>query len=560
MICIYHCLTRYTIELMQTKSIVHAANTYDMTSHQTFMWYFLIILNVAMMTHQHKFDTEWDSELQKRNPAYKCGIKNKNKDYELSGSSARIINGKPTTSKTHPWVAQIFLTVPDPTIPDAKAFLISESSGTIISNTAIISCLHCVCAEIGSALTKYVQDFKYVNLPEFLIGLPKDIHNCVGSIRDGKYPPNQNRKENVINYHIASDPLPTGQAEWFQKIGTHRDNIKAFIYQYDPEWNFKNARLKQASKELYGNEALYLKNGDLSIIIDVNGLKLAPRISTPVCLPVPNSFQGDPIYRRVNVVVAARGTNYMEFETTYRKKKYSTCYTNEGLVPDNKKKKPPNEHLFLPCKDYMRLPNGSPNHDVCIKMEKAYLNGDKRDQTEFQSISTDSEIEFLSGGWGYNIKTEPDGKCNEYWKKAKAWGAPGVTNTERRHDIEDDIDILIVLDSDKSTENWMKESKDWLDNGIGTGTRCYNFKKLAKNGICKTESTRYTWGFCSRSCAIGSHSTTRDIERNMIRLEEGNFWYYDDTDHNKLTGYGIGIHGDKSHLGKGLLLYSNCNL
>ena len=46
----------------------------------------------------------------------------------------------------------------------------------------------------------------------------------------------------------------------------------------------------------------------------------------------------------------------------------------------------------------------------------------------------------------------------------------------------------------------------------------------------------------------------------MIRLEEGNFWYYDETDHSQLTGYGIGIDGDRSYLGKGLLLYSNCNL
>jgi len=513
-----------------------------------------------MTTLQYQFDTEWDSELQKRNPEYKCGIKNTNEDYEQSGSSARIINGRPTTTKTHPWVAEIFMTVPDPTVPDDKALRIAGSSGTIISNTAIMSCLHCVCAQILGALADYIEDHKYVNLPEFIIDFPKDIHNCLGSIRDGKYPPNQNRKENVINYHIASDPLPTSDAEWFQWIGTYRDNIKAFIYQYDPEWNLKKARLKQASNGFVGNELLYFKNGDLSIIIDVNGLKLKPRISAPACLPLPNSFQGDTVYRRVNVVVAARGTNYMEFETTYTNKKYSTCYTNEGLVPDNDKTKPPYEHLFLQCKDYMRLPNGSPNHDVCIKMEKATLNGNIRDQTEFQSISTDSTIVIPSGGSSYNIITEPDDKCNEYWQKAKAWGAPGITNTARRHDIEDDIDILIVLDSDKSTENWMKESKDWLDNGTGTGTRCYNFKKLAKNGICKTESTRYTWGFCSRSCTIGSHSTTRDIEKNMIRLEEGNFWYYDDTDHSQLTGYGIGIDGDRSYLGKGLLLYSNCNL
>ena len=526
-----------------------------MTSHQTFMWYFLLILNVAMMTLQYKFDTEWDSELQKRNPEYKCGIKNTNEDYEQSGSSARIVNGKPTTTKTHPWVAEIFRTFPNPTIPDDKALLIAGSAGTIISNTAIISCLHCVCASILDAIADYVKGDKYVNLPEFIIHFPKEIHNCLGSVRD-----DQNRKESVINYHIASDPLPASDAEWYQWVGTHRDNIKAFIYQYDPEWNLKKARLKQASKGFIGNELLYFKNGDLSIIIDVNGLKLKPRISAPVCLPLPNSFQGDPIYRRVNVVVAGRGTNYMEFETTYPNKKYSTCFTNEGLVPDNDKKQPPYEHLFLPCKDYIRLPNGSPNHDVCIKMEKATLNGNKRDQTEFQSISTDSEIKFSSRGSSYNIKTDPDGKCNKYWKKAKERGAPGDKNTRKGHDIEDDIDILIVLDSDKSTENWMKESKDWLDNGIGPGTRCYNFKKLAENGICKTESTRYEWGFCSRSCAIETDSATGGIERNVTRLEEGKFWYYDDTDHKKLTGYGIGIDGDKSDLGKELLLYSDCNL
>ena len=87
-------------------------------------------------------------------------------------------------------------------------------------------------------------------------------------------------------------------------------------------------------------------------------------------------------------------------------------------------------------------------------------------QTEFQSISTDSEIKFSSRGSSYNIKTDPDGKCNKYWKKAKEWGAPGHKNTGTRHDIEDDIDILIVLDSDKSTENWEMESKDWCYKGF----------------------------------------------------------------------------------------------
>ena len=63
----------------------------------------------------------------------KCGIGPSN---ENAGSSARIINGEPTTSKRHPWTAQIYRVAFGP----KKEVIFERSSGTIISCSVKLTC------------------------------------------------------------------------------------------------------------------------------------------------------------------------------------------------------------------------------------------------------------------------------------------------------------------------------------------------------------------------------------------------------------------------------------
>ena len=107
---------------------------------------FFFFLSVLIIDIQCQFDQAWDSEIRKRNPfekyvspGYRCGIRSNYNIEEKIAPSARIINGKSRTSKDYPWTAQIYNFIPSG--PGAGFFI---SSGTIISNMAIISCRHCI--------------------------------------------------------------------------------------------------------------------------------------------------------------------------------------------------------------------------------------------------------------------------------------------------------------------------------------------------------------------------------------------------------------------------------
>ena len=125
---------------------------------------------------------------------------------------------------------------------------------------------------------------------------------------------------------------------------------------------------------------LVLKSGEISIIIDGDGLNLLPQISYPVCLPVPKSFnamQGS-ADTEIDVVVVGRGVGYEQFaqlSTSFKIKFYSTCYTNEGMLRNKDAALANEQHLFIPCKNYYRFEKNKPNNDVCILKEKARVNG-----------------------------------------------------------------------------------------------------------------------------------------------------------------------------------------
>ena len=110
-----------------------------------------ILLFIAWLPYlQGQYDMRWEKLLQERTPQIpKCGIKglmpNQNK-----AASSRVINGRNTTNKEYPWVAQVTLYMPHLSIATWEKY----STGTIISNRAILTCQHCICKADFQDLSK----------------------------------------------------------------------------------------------------------------------------------------------------------------------------------------------------------------------------------------------------------------------------------------------------------------------------------------------------------------------------------------------------------------------
>ena len=538
---------------------------------------FFFFLSVLIIDIQCQFDQAWDSEIRKRNPFekygnanYECGIKpNYNNLKKNTASSARMVNGNSTTSKSHPWTAQIYKFIPSG-LPSGKG-KISRSTGTIISNMAIITCRHCICRALNDALTSYAKDVYDEDIYDnkyYEKHLPKSVYDfgatCIDSDEGTEYPANQNQPENIVNYHIASDPFPgdpTADADTDLYFETYRENIKAYIYEYDPKWILAQARDRLDKNKPVGTEAYHDKNADISIIIDDNRLNLKPMISSPACLPAPGSFHvktksGDV---GVDVVIAGRGVGYeqkTDFKPLengkfgFRTESYTTCYTNQGMVRKEKPELSSEPHIFIRCKDYERhVDDTTDDKNHCIPFEKGRVNGEELDETTFKWMSTDSDLTVTPNGDRYDI--DDDDKCNQLWKSAEEYIAESI-KTDRnnilpyvlnRGGINYEPDILIVVEEDEPVKEWTQIFKQWTYEGSGPGVRCFNFRGLAANGICRTESTLYPWGFCSRSCIFEHYKFEDGIRPDEVDLDMAEFKYYSDPDSSTLDS--LRLMGDR---------------
>ena len=82
---------------------------------------------------------------------------------------------------------------------------------------------------------------------------------------------------------------------------------------------------------------------------------------------------------------------------------------------------------------------------------------------------------------------------------------------------------------------------------------CYNFKKLASVGVCRTESQEYgeAWGFCSTSCNVNIKLRAADdirkgIKNGIMAVDELFAKYYDRTDYNHAIGLTLLPNDEKS--------------
>ena len=147
-------------------------------------------------------DIEQDQKLQKE--GLKCGIQNKLPATKQTMAS-RILNGKPTSNKQYPWLAQIHLKM---FRADKKRILSTWgiSGGSIISSRSILTCLHCVC-QAEPAVDEYptcLEDNSFLDKKKVKV--------------------NQNKQgRNEVYYTIGRKGLDATRA-------TYNENIKAYIF------------------------------------------------------------------------------------------------------------------------------------------------------------------------------------------------------------------------------------------------------------------------------------------------------------------------------------------
>ena len=89
-------------------------------------------------------------------------------------------------------------------------------------------------------------------------------------------------------------------------------------------------------------------------------------------------------------------------------------------------------------------------------------------------------------------------------------------------DFDEDVDRIIIQDSGKSHV-------------------CYNLKKVAKYGFCRTtEWDPRHWGFCSRTCDMPNPDTPEN-RIGFETYEEATFRYYPNHPHSSQSMFPLGL-------------------
>ena len=226
-----------------------------------------------------------------------------------SPSQARIINGKSVSGAKFPFLAQVYQKV-----NDGKTEQWYRTVGSIVTNSVILTCGHCVCDD--SRNSKFVT--------------------CQPDVKLKKT--NQNQKGmNEIYYSI-------GFQKFDRNTASYLSNIKVYLFRYDPP----------------DDKTSFSKNGDIAAIKDDLGLKIIDYKATKISLPT--SFGAETFGNEdgIDVKIAGRGARFKEFGSILS----TSCTTNEGLAKS--RLLPPNvQQIFLPCKYFYGPP---PNRDACVSI------------------------------------------------------------------------------------------------------------------------------------------------------------------------------------------------
>ena len=185
--------------------------------------------------------------LKKRN--IECGIVSEAK---TDGLSTRIVNGKPS-SNTYPWMVQIILKLYD--VYDE--YDIFPTSGSIISDKAVLTCAHCIC---NSKEPNREAPYLVTCGQEDPLGRNKENLNIKG--------------RNEINVSFGKKtPVKVNDLPF-------DDSIEAYVYKYE------------LSKVPSGPRTdITFDNGDIGIFIIKKTIGIQIEKIAPICLPVPVAYE-----------------------------------------------------------------------------------------------------------------------------------------------------------------------------------------------------------------------------------------------------------------------------
>ena len=461
-----------------------------------------------------QIDFEWDEKMVKKNADYRCGIENKFKppkakdtaNGDPANGQSRVINGRITSNIRYPWMAEVYHF--RQTVDGLKRKLYS-GGGSVISDKAIITAAHVLCTPLH--LLKSDDPIRAACLEE---------PNGATSTGANEIP-NQNRQENQIHYSIGNMTKFINTKDY--TVFSFNDNIKAFLYKYEPEWWSEGTDLEKRTK------GRHYKNGDAGLIIDTSGLglNLKDRQAIPICLPSPKSFA-----KEFKITAVGRGDLYREWKAPFQTaggKKITSCMTNEGVV---KKREPEYAHLtetFLQCKNY-----DPDKRDSCIYVKDAEMyrgDNNKIDKYTSRLLSTDSKITFgdSSDNSGRKMKIEipENDECEELYG-ATVKSVKKLTDEVGIKFIRDDgkgPSRIVVFENDVT--DWVQEYQKWEKSPFmfSNVTYCYNLRRLETFGICETDDQTYNFGFCSPSCHIHDRDEIKRDSRYRKQWELKAIYY-----------------------------------
>ena len=269
--------------------------------------------------------------------------------------AGRIVNGEPT-DYIHPWAARIVVTWNWGKEEEG----VHLAAGSIITDKVVLTCGHCICnhkcQEDNVPVPVNNDPFSEVNLNEYE---KRQIHVFLG--------------QNSNNFPM-------------EKLDSFEPDIRAYWYQFS----------KYSVPKIFEEEATWKSsaNGDVGIIININGYPLSATLSVPICLP-----SADTHVSNEKVYTAGWGRQYHNIITGDPPVRRTSCQTNEGVTNIT------GEHTraaFLPCIDQILS-----GQRFCELIPASHE----------KTVSTQAIVTFK----GNKISiTDPMGsQCEEYWESRK---------------------------------------------------------------------------------------------------------------------------------------------
>ena len=376
-----------------------------------------------------------------------CGRKIKNEHAYSLDSNARIINAKTPNSHIYPWMAQVQRKCKtyNPNDITFTGFQISKSGGVIINQKSILTVGHNICIDIHSLGKGPI--FPHPTCPYRIPNMPIVDWDRIRMS-------NLNTKgTNELTYRVGSN------LGGFDKLPYFNPKVSAYLYDYD------------------SIAATFSNNGDIGLLVIDGGIsEISQRMATPICLPIAHQF----FLPRVPVNFVGWGNHHFKVESSTIDGKTKTSYqTNHARIHEYSQISSAttfeNRIQFLDC-EIKRAPDKFCNN--WLLEQSIDTLSIKTDLTNIENAGTDDEKKI-------KLRNMEDHKrCEIYMEKAReSW-----INDAKKPDSEFDETVDRIVIEDKSSGKTEPEV-------------CYNLKKVAKYGYCKTNKPQpRNWGFCSRSC------------------------------------------------------------